>query len=469
MNHRPNIIWIMADDMGFGDPACYGTGRVPTPHMDRLAAEGVRLTDAHATSAVCTPSRYSVMTGRYNWRSPLKRRLVGGFDPPLIDRGRCTVARFLQQHGYQTAAVGKWHLGLDWPVQRRTDNVREGWAEPPNIDYTRPIAGGPCDLGFDRFFGLAGSLNMPPFCFIRDRQTVGVPDQPFEPDDSFKEGCPRGNMVAGWEFENVDVRHTEEAERFIRERDADRPFFLYLTPSAPHTPWLPPGHVREQSGLGPRADLVCLIDWIVGRVQSVLDEHDLTENTLVIVTSDNGALRGPEEEAAGHHANGALRGTKGMAFEGGHRVPLIARWPGVAPAGAVCGHLVSLMDLFATAAEIVDQPLPEHAAEDSVSFLPLLRNPADAQPVRTHLIQHSAMGRFALREGQWKLIDACDDGSFGHRDWAQPHEGEPGGMLYDLARDLAEMNNRWDDQPRRVEAMIERLIAIQDRPGAVQT
>jgi len=463
MPRSPNIIWIMADDMGFGDPACYGTGRIPTPNMDRLAAEGVRFTDAHATSAVCSPSRYSVMTGRYNWRSRLKRRLIGGYDHPLIDPGRCTVARFLQQAGYQTAAVGKWHLGLDWPVLRRSDDVRDGWTEPANIDYHRPIRGGPCDLGFDRFFGLAGSLNMPPFCFVRDRQTVGVPDHPFEPGPAFSEGCPRGRMVAGWDFEQVDVRHTEEAEAYIRQRDRDRPMFLYLTPSAPHTPWLAPPAFQGAGGIGPRADLICLLDWMVGRIMAVLEEEDIVENTLVVLTSDNGGLDVEAERQAGHRVNGDLRGCKGQVFEGGHRVPMIARWPSVAPAGAVCNHMVSLMDLFATAAQTLDRSIPPHAAEDSVGFLPLLQNPGRTEPIREHLVQHSAMGRFVLREHRWKLIDAADHGGFGLRQWQETtDDGEPG-MLYDLSSDPAESSNRWNEQPRRVGSMLARLTAIQDQ------
>lgn len=460
---QPNIIILLADDLGYGDLSCQG-GKIPTPHMDKLAAEGARFTDAHASSALCSPSRYSLLTGRYNWRSRLKTKVLGSFDYPLIDSGRETIASFLKGHGYQTSCVGKWHLGLDWAARSRSDSAGGGFADPGNIDYSRPFRGGPLELGFDQFFGIAGSLNMPPFCFIEGNRTIGIPDIPVgERTEAFVEGLPEGFMVEDWDFRGVDLRHTQEAESRIRNRDREKPFFLYFAPSAPHSPWLPPEMVEGQSGAGPRADLVCLLDWMVGRLVHALKSEGIEDETLLIITSDNGALNPEiEVESKGHYSNGKLRGNKSHIFEGGHRVPFLARWPGVIPEETECDELICLMDIFATLGDIIGNPIPEKAAEDSVSFLPLLRNPKDSGPVRQLLVNHSGLGRFAIREENWKLIDALDHGGFGLDEWSQPDPGGPGGMLFDLERDLEETDNEWQRQGERVPRLLQLLQSIQN-------
>lgn len=468
MSQRPNIIWLMADDMGYGDPACNGNGKIPTPNMDRLAHEGVGFTDAHATSAVCTPSRYSVITGRYNWRSALKKGVVGGFTQPLIDSARPTIASFLKDQGYTTAAIGKWHIGLDWQRKPRTEPIEhQRKNDPGNIDYERPFRGGPTDLGFDHFFGLAGSLSQPPWVFLEGDRATGIPSVEKVRSPEHWEGMPAGRMVPGWEDSEADLRHQEEARKFINQNGrSNKPFFLYLTPSAPHSPWSPPEFLKGKSGVGPRGDLVLTLDWMVGELLDQLERLGIADDTLFIVTSDNGGHdhAAYEDETYGHKVNGELRGYKSQIWDGGHRVPFLARWPKTIPAGSTCDHLIGLHDLFATCADICETPLPKRAAEDSQSFLPSLRDPQSTEAGRSELIHHSALGRFSIRDKQWKLIDACDSGGFTEKEWAESAPGEPAGQFYRLDTDPAEETNLWDQEPRVRERLLTRLQNIQDAP-----
>jgi len=466
---KPNIIWLMADDMGYGDPSCNGAGKIATPNMDRLAQEGVRFTDAHATSAVCTPSRYSVLTGRYNWRSTLKRGVIGGFTQPLIDSARPTVASFLKAQDYATACIGKWHLGLDWQFKRRTDPVTYGFGDPGTIDYKRPFRGGPTDLGFDRFFGIASSLNQPPWVFLDQDRATDTPSIQREKTEDFWEGMPKGWMVPDWKDEEIDVHHLQKAKEFVNEKGlGSDPFFLYLTPSAPHSPWAAPDFLKGKSGVGPRGDLVLTLDWMIGELLDELDQLGIAENTLFIVTSDNGGhdRAAYEDEAFGHKVNGELRGYKSQIWDGGHRVPFLARWPKAIPAGSTCDHLIGLHDLFATCADICGVALPKNAAEDSQSFLASLQDPAQESQTRKELIHHSAHSRFSIRDKQWKLIDACDSGGFSEKEWQAPAPGAPGGQLYRLDQDLEETNNLWESEPEIRERLLARLQTVQDAPSS---
>ncbi|MBN1642165.1 MAG: arylsulfatase, partial [Anaerolineae bacterium] len=359
---RPNIVYIMADDMGHGDLGCYGATKIRTPHIDRLAQQGVRFTDAHSSAAVCTPSRYSVLTGRYCWRTSLTSWVLWGFEPPLIEPDRLTVAAMLRSCGYATAAIGKWHLGLGWTT---TDGA-EPLADGANVDYGVPITGGPLALGFDTCFCLTGSLDMAPYCFIKDDHTAGIPSvekDPYNPQQR------KGRMVPGWRDDMVDVTFAERAVAFIDRHAAEhpgQPFFLYLTPSAPHRPCVPPASFCGASEAGPRGDMVALVDWMVGQIDAALARHGLVDDTLVIVTSDNGArLTNYDGRDYGHKSNGELRGQKADIWDGGHREPFVARWPQrIAPA-TTSDQLVCLSDLLATCAEIVDFPLPADSAQDS--------------------------------------------------------------------------------------------------------
>ncbi len=357
---KPNIVFIFADDMGYGDLGCFGATKIPTPNVDRIAAEGMRLTDAHSSSAVCTPSRYSVMTGRYCWRSTLKRWVLGGFGKPLIEPERLTVASLLKSQGYATAAIGKWHLGLDWPLKEDTGESLTAFDAPTwsldgfDVDYSLPIERGPVTLGFDYFFGIAGSLDMPPYCFIENDHTVGIPEQEKQP---YYNQQRRGMMTKDWRDEEVDITFANKAVSFIEEQHAahpDQPFFLYLPTASPHRPCdIRPDFVIDKSQAGDRGDMVVLFDWIVGQVVDALDRLGLTENTLLIVTSDNGARATcANGEDYGHRANGPFRGQKADIWDGGHREPFVARWPGFIPAGSESAKPVCLVDFMATVAQI---------------------------------------------------------------------------------------------------------------------
>ncbi len=473
---RPNIIYIMADDMGWGDVGCYNPdSRIPTPNMDRLAREGIRFTDAHSPSAVCTPTRYGVLTGRFCWRSHLRSNVLYGYEPPLIEPARQTVAGMLQDAGYHTAAIGKWHLGLGYSTKpgcffdfNRVLPWRNATREMEElVDFTQPLIGGPTALGFDYFFGTSGCPTcQPPYGFIENEHFIEIPA--LYHDTPVYTSRP-GMMVPGWEHKDADPRIARQAVQYIRERaDQDQPFFLYLTADAPHEPCTRadvPEFARDQSGAGPRGDLVWLYDWMVGQVLDVLDETGLTDNTLVMVTSDNGALPGDRQPGQtgmaayatyGHRSSADWRGYKAHIWEGGHREPLIARWPGHIPAHTVSDALVSLVDFMATCADITGQSLAADCAEDSLSLLGVLTDPHAT--VRTDLIHHSQTGVFSLRAGDWKVIFETQ-GSGG---WAPPAGSEPEpltpGQLYNMADDPGEERNLWTERADVVADLSNRMV-----------
>ena len=451
----PNIIFIMADDLGYGDLGCYGATKIRTPNIDRIARQGMRFSDAHAASALCTPSRYNVLTGRYCWRSSLKRGVLWGFSPPLIEPNRFTVARLLQDHGYATASIGKWHLGLTWTT---TDgSVPDPKGDGRNIAYTAPLTGGPNSLGFDYSFNMAGSLDMAPYCFIENGRVVGIPSvekDPYNPQQR------PGLMSPGWQDEAVDVTFTQKAVAWMAEQArAERPFFLYLTPSAPHRPCMPPDFIKGASDAGQRGDMIMLFDWLVGQIDQTLQQYDLVENTLLIITSDNGAqITDYYGNSWGHKANGDLRGQKADIWDGGHREPFIVRWPDQVAAGSSSEQLVCLGDLLATCAAILGRDLPDGAGADSCSILPILQGREEA--VRDTLVHHSGDGMFSLRRGEWKLVEALGSGGFTAPARIQPQPAGPTGQLYNLHEDLSEQKNLWLEQPEIVDELSTALIDI---------
>jgi arylsulfatase A len=459
MDH-PNIIFIMADDMGYGDLGCYGATKIPTPNMDQVAAGGMRFTDAHSSSAVCTPSRYSVLTGRYCWRTSRKKGVGGGFSLPLIDPARLTVASLLKAQGYATAAVGKWHVGLEWQPQEGKSIQWENWEDTCAVDYGKPIIGGPTQLGFDYFFGIAGSLDMPPYCFIENDRTVGIPSEEKSPYNAQQK---KGYMTPGWRDEEVDVEFARKAVEWIDihcEENPGQPFFLYLTPSAPHRPCLPPDFVKGRSQAGPRGDMVALVDWVVGEILDALERWDLSDDTLLIITSDNGARPADVDgNTYGHKSCGDLRGFKADIWDGGHREPFIARWPGRIQAGSVSDETVCLADLMATCAGIVGAELPENTGEDSYDILPVLLGEAPDGLSREGTVHHSYDGMFSIRHGKWKLILGRGSGGFTHPIRVTPGPGEPKGQLYDMENDLAETTNLWAERSD----IVERLTALLSR------
>ena len=387
--------------------------------MDRLAAEGLRFTDAHTPAAVCTPTRYGALTGRYCWRTRLQKIVLWTeYEEPLIEPSRETVARVVQRAGYRTGAIGKWHLGLNFGkpgggfVRGKSDHMK-GAGGTREVDFTRPVQGGPSALGFDRSFLLPGGINLEPHFWIEDDRIVGTPSvwrangAPTRPGTSGVE-VHEGWMTEGWSDEAIGPTLTAKAEAFIAESAAAKqPFFLYFASQAPHRNCTPPEFARGKSQAGVRGDMVWEFDWTVGRVLAKLDELGIADNTIVIVTSDNGAVpKSDEGDDFGHKSNGDLRGAKGGLFEGGHRVPFLVRWPGHAPAGKTNGSLVVLTDLMATLAEVVGATLPAGAAPDSFSVLPALRGTAMDSAARPAVVLHSGAGHFAIRRGPWKLI--CD-------------------------------------------------------------
>jgi arylsulfatase A-like enzyme len=472
---KPHIVFIMADDMGYGDVKCYNPeSKIPTPHMDRLASQGIRFTDAHSPSAVCSPTRYGVLTGRYCWRTWLKRGVVGGYTPPLIEPDRPTVASFLKENGYRTGCFGKWHLGLGWtrqngftPTWKDAEKMWRGsWQdgnpeEGMDVDFTAPIQGGPADLGFDEaYFTAACSTIDGPFAYIHNRHTVGIPDEPVYVDqDKHTDFRPRPGWIApGFDLEYVDPTFTGKAIEFMErslKENPDQPLFVYLPLSSPHAPWLPPEFVKGKSEEGPRGDLVFLADWCLGEVLRTLDRLKMADNTLLIMTSDNG----PRHGAKGHRASGPLRGHKSHIWEGGHRIPFIARWPGRISPNTTSNEMICLTDVMATCAAILDTGLPPEAGPDSFDILPALLGAKGEFPIRDNLISHSENGTFGLREGSWKLIlDNKTSGGWVEPAGERPRPDTPG-QLYDLATDPQEKNDLWEKRPdivKRLSFMLEK-------------
>lgn len=482
----PNVVVILCDDLGYGDVRAFNPqGKIATPNIDRLAREGMRFTDAHTTSAVCSPTRYSLLTGRYNWRSRLQSGVLGGLSPRLIEPDRLTIASLLKQHGYHTAAIGKWHLGMDW-VRKPGKDVSELNIETPeqvhNVEYGQPTTNGPNSVGFDDYYGISASLDMVPFTFIENDHVTKLPtvDKQFP----LMLGRPTGKTRLGPaapEFEVADVlpELTRKAVEYIEQRTATakagRPFFLYVPFASPHTPIAPTADWQGRSGLNPYGDFVMQTDAAIGEVLNTLDEQGLTENTLVVLTSDNGCS--PQADfpallAKGHNPSAVFRGHKADIYEGGHRVPFIVRWPGQVKPNSQSDQLVCLVDLMATVADILGVRLPETAGEDSVSLLPALRGAAD-QPLREALVHHSINGSFAIRQGQWKLCLCPGSGG-----WSAPRpqrddtSNAPLVQLYDLSQDIGETRNVQDQHPeivQRLTALLQKSIADgRSTPGQPQ-
>ncbi|WP_437185564.1 sulfatase family protein [Planctomicrobium sp. SH668] len=468
---RPNIVYILADDLGTGDvQSFYPKGRIATPHLDALAASGMKFTDAHSGSAVCTPTRYGILTGRYAWRTRLKSGVLYGYSPPLIAADRLTVPSFLSEHGYHTACIGKWHLVLDWA---KKDDQKEPKEEGANVDYTQPLQNGPIHRGFHYFYGISASLDMPPYIYLENDRVVAVPT-------TEKKWLRAG--PASEDFEAVDIlpKLGKKATQYIAERAEDaksgNPFFLYLPLTSPHTPIVTTAEWDQKSGLNSYADFVMQTDALVGDVVAALQQHQLSENTLIIFTSDNGcspAANIKELEELGHRPSAGFRGHKADLYDGGHRVPFIVSWPNHVSPGSTSAQTVCLTDLFATVADIVEGSLPANAAEDSVSMLPaFLRK--DTQPLREAIVHHSINGSFSIRQGDWKLLLAPGSGG-----WSEPRpekvlpESAPQTQLYDLETDPAEKVNLAEAHPEIVDQLTQLLQRYVDdgrsTPGVPQS
>ena len=485
---QPNVIFILADDWGYGDVKCLGgdTCKIETPNMDRLANEGMIFTDAHSSSAVCTPTRYSVLTGRYNWRSSLKSSVLRGYSPRLIEAEQSTVAELLRNHGYQTACIGKWHLGMGMPTtdgaepsQGKLTLEDVGTPLPPgmtNVDWHGVISDGPTALGFSYYYGISASLDMPPYIWIENDRFVGACT-------TIKAFHRPGPAHADFEDHDVLPVITRKSVEFIHA-NKDQPLFMYIPLNSPHTPISPSKDWVGKSSIGPYGDFVMETDWSVGQIVQAVDEAGLSERTLIIVTADNGcspAARKPNPEplvfngaatepiqADKHYPSKHYRGHKADIYDGGHRVPFIARWTGTVPAGSSCDETVCLVDLFATCAELIGSTLSENDAPDSISMLPLLLGETPEQH-REATVHHSINGSFAIRRGMWKLV-LCP-GSGGWSDPRPPRRNQQitaadidqWVQLYNLEQDPAETANLAEQHPELVAELTDLLQNYVDR------
>ena len=471
---RPNLIYIFADDMGYGDLSCLNeNAQFKTENLDRLAAEGMRCTDAHSSSAVCTPSRYSVLTGRYNWRSTLKKGVTGGYSQPLLEDGRLTVASMLKEQGYKTACVGKWHLGLEWRL--KDGGIASTYQDEEQVDFSAPITNGPINHGFDSYFGISASLDMPPYVYIENDRATAIPTETFELVEGKK--YMRAGLI-GDDFKPDDVLPTltDKVESLIDEyASGDDPFFIYFPLPAPHTPILPTKEFQGKSGTNEYGDFCLHVDDTVGRVMKALEKQGLTEDTIVIFSADNGCSPMADFDelvACGHNPSYHFRGMKSDIFEGGHRVPFVIRWPETIKPGSESDQTLCLADLTATMAEITGYALPDNAGEDSVSNLTIWDGTATT-PVREATVHHSINGSFSIRKGKWKL-EMCP-GSGG---WSYPTARDdviaslPPIQLYDLEADIAEKENVQEQHPDIVNDLMVLLTMYvkegRSTPGAAQ-
>ncbi|MEM8910149.1 MAG: arylsulfatase [Planctomycetota bacterium] len=430
-----NLVFILCDDLGYGDVQCLApaTSRIPTPHADQLAADGMVFTNAHSGSSVCTPTRYGIMTGRYSWRTRLQAGVVTGYAPSLIAAGRPTVASFLQNQGFHTAAIGKWHLDFEYLDQESGRRLTA--KEHPMPPVGAIIPDGPLTRGFDFYHGFHHARNM---------EAVIENDRVIEHDQTV----------------NMLPRLTQQAVSYIDSRQgADEPFFLYLALGSPHTPIVPSKDWQGKSGLGDYGDFVMQTDHALGEVCKALDRNGMRENTLVVFTSDNGCSKAAgigKLAKQGHSVSAHFRGSKADIWDGGHNIPFIVRWPAKVASGSQTNQLICLADWFATVAELTSRAVPAGSCEDSVSFAGLLTG----DPVssgRQVVIHHSVSGHFAIRRGSWKLILARGSGG-----WTSPKEnevpaGSPEGQLYDLSVDPGETNSLFESKPELVADMLEDL------------
>ncbi len=468
-----NIVFILADDLGYGDLSCYGAEKVSTPNIDSLAREGMRFSDAHSPAPICTPSRYNLLTGRYCWRTWAGCGCVWANDPLLIDDGQMTIASLLKSAGYSTGMVGKWHLGFGRPDNGNFDELM-------GLDFNETLKPGPNEVGFDYFYGMP-AVGQQPNVMIENGKVQHIdPDDPIEfhydnrPEfHTSYDKRPRTDNIrltmdsgqsAEYDFDEGAMILTEKAVSFI-EKNADRPFFLYYASRNIHTPIRPHPQFQGTSDCGAYGDFIHELDWSVGEILTTLDCLGLRDDTLVIFSSDNGAISEGHRPAAvvdhhGHMACGPLRGQKSEIWEGGHRVPFIARWPGRIQAGSESDQLIALTDMLATFAALTGQELPEDAGPDSFDVLPELlgRNP-ERKPLRETLVNDSWRGLYAIRRGPWKLITGVGGGGIGWSD-ADRAASRERGQLYNLERDLQERNDLYDQHPDIVRELTERMAQI---------
>ncbi|MEJ7736800.1 MAG: arylsulfatase [Chitinophagaceae bacterium] len=449
---KPNIVYILCDDLGIGDVKTYNPqGKIATPNMDQLAKDGMKFTDAHTSSAVCTPSRYAIITGRYSWRSVLQSSVLASYSTPLVADTIYTQPQMLKQHGYKTACIGKWHLGMSWAT--KSGGYSNDETAESDLDFTKTIKNTPTHYGFDYYFGIAASLDMSPYLFIENDKAINTKTEAIQADQAMH--YRKGLKASDFDFYKTLEILSGKADNYI-SANSHNPFFLYFALPSPHTPLVPGKVFQGKSNINAYSDYVMETDWVVGEIVKSLEKNGVTNNTMIVFASDNGYA--PYADSAtlfahGHNPSYIYRGYKADIWDGGHRVPLIVKWPSVVKPGAVENKTICLVDLMATAASILQTKLPGSAAPDSYSFLSLLKQNGKSYS-RPAIIHHSINGNFAIRQGKWKLI--LGGGSGG---WSKPSNQEadkmnlPKFQLYDMDADPSEKNNLQAEYPKKGEEL----------------
>lgn len=503
----PNIVVIMADDLGYGDFGCQGASKVATPNIDALAAKGLRFTNTHTASSLCTPSRYSFMTGRYSWRTGFRTGVLTWFGQPMIDKDRTTIASMLKRNGYYTACVGKWHLGFDWALKANAPadpkkDVFDTWDRSSHdyIDFSKPIKEGPITRGFDYYYGIAASNNMIPFIYIENDKAVQQPTVPKEYVYDTDQALPR---APNWNLETMDQDLTQKAVAVIDQhfkKNKEKPLFLYYPTSAIHRPNLPTFR-KGKSKAGLRGDKIEEFDWVVSEIVNALKKNKALDNTLLIITSDNGGTPGdaydaitkyrkdfgdkyyqpyfsdfvpqyikPNKNGAptagwltyGHNSAGDFRGFKADAWEGGHRVPMIMYWPKKIAAGKTNDNMICNTDLLATFAQLVGDNLKENEAEDSYSFWPNVIGTSNEQARKSMTIVSGGGGAYVVSKDDWTYIES------GKAAWGQTfYKGGPfpkDFQLYNMKADPQQKRNLFDKKPDKVEDL-KAVIAKVEKAG----
>tara|TARA_R110002096_G_scaffold386921_1_gene581079 strand:+ start:16815 stop:18329 length:1515 start_codon:yes stop_codon:yes gene_type:complete len=466
----PNILLVLADDLGYGDVGCYNPdSKVPTPHLDQMARDGMRFTDAHSPSTVCTPTRYSILTGQMAFRLNYPGVFTGAGGPCLITKDRLTLPEMLRQQGYETAMFGKWHIGLSFLDQQGNPINENGLEAVKRIDYSRSIPDAPIHLGFDHFFGTACCPTTDWLYAFIDGDRVPVPptqtvDKSKLPTHEWSYDCRPGLVAPDFDLEEVDMVFLEKSLQFLDQHTKakpDKPFFLFHSLQAVHLPSFPGKEFQGKSQAGPHGDFIFQFDHIVGQLLNQLENLGLADNTLVIVTSDNGPEVGTTlnmRKSFDHDGARPWRGLKRDNWEGGHRVPLIARWPGKIQPSTTTDQTVCLTDLMATCAALVDAKLPNQSAEDSFNLLPVLIGEATS-PIRKFTLHQTISLALAIRMGKWKYLDHRGSGGnrYGKerlRPLALPSsEPDAPGQLYDLERDPGETTNLYSEELETVKRL----------------
>jgi arylsulfatase A len=484
---KPNIIILYADDMGFGDLGIqYPNSKIPTPNLDKLASEGMRFTDAHSSSGICTPSRYAMLTGRHHWRD--FHGIVGAMGKPCFQENQYTMAQMLKENEYTTACIGKWHLGWDWDTIRKQDWTQQDsmklWGRyhryysSQAYDWNLPIPGGPLDRGFDYYFG-DGTINMPPYVWIENDRVTEVPTVSMTtPKGMALEGsweARPGPAMEGWDFFKVLPTLTQKAVEYVeKQKRIDQPFFLYMAFPSPHAPIIPNEEFLGKSKAGAYGDFVYQTDWCAGEILKALDAIGATDNTIVIFTADNGPERYAYDRIRNfdHHSSAPFRGLKRDIYEGGHHVPFVVRWPKKIKEGAICNEVISQVDLLKTLSKIIDAELPKGLAHDSHDFSDIWLGGNKDTRIRKATVQNTFKGRYAIRIDDWLYINHKSGYHSQPPAWAADHLGylplKDTVQLFNLKEDISQKVNLAGQMPEKVKQMQNELEAIQKQEVFVE-